>query len=315
MNENDIQKELDKVIEEAKIRVNIDVTSKFNRPIKILQIDPTDVCQAACPQCARETDKEFYRDNKRHLKLGTLLTLINHDEIMSLDKMFMCGNYGDPAASHNTLEIFRHFRETNPQITLGMNSNGGLQSTFWWYELAKILNQPTDYVVFSIDGLETTNSDYRVNVKWDKVMQNAEAFISAGGNAHWDMLAFKHNEHQIEDCKKLAKEMGFKWFRLKVTNRPLVKKLEYPVNFSRPEVVYGDIKCRALENQSAYVDSRGKLYPCCWLATPMTSEKINFDEIQASWDTDSPHPTCKSTCASCENQSNFTNQWLYEIEL
>jgi hypothetical protein len=29
------------------------------RNIKVLHLEPTDVCQAECPLCARETDKNF----------------------------------------------------------------------------------------------------------------------------------------------------------------------------------------------------------------------------------------------------------------
>jgi hypothetical protein len=44
--------------------------------------------------------------------------------------------------------------------------------------------------------LEDTNHLYRENVEWKKIMENARAFISAGGTAHWDMLIFDHNKHQ-----------------------------------------------------------------------------------------------------------------------
>ena len=30
---------------------------------------------------------------------------------------------------------------------------------------------------------------------FDKIMDNANAFISAGGNAHWKMIEFEHNKH------------------------------------------------------------------------------------------------------------------------
>ena len=40
-------------------------------------------------------------------------------------------------------------------------------------------------------------------------------FIEAGGVAYWDMLVFKHNEHQIEEVRQLAKNMGFKNVRIK----------------------------------------------------------------------------------------------------
>ena len=110
------------------------------RDIKVLHLESTDVCQAACPLCARETDKNFRKDRQHHLSMNQILKVFDKEKIKQLDKMFMCGNYGDPAAAKYTLDIFCEFRQINPDIVLGMNTNGAIQTTFWWYELAKILN-------------------------------------------------------------------------------------------------------------------------------------------------------------------------------
>ena len=37
-------------------------------------------------------------------------------------------------------------------------------------------------------------------------MENVNAFISAGGTAYWKFLIFKHNEHQVEEAKKLSEQ-------------------------------------------------------------------------------------------------------------
>ena len=187
------------------------------REIKVLHLESTDVCQAACPLCARELDPLFNKRKKNHLTINQILKHYDDDAIAKLDKVFICGNYGDPAAGKYTLDIFRYFRKINPTITLGMNTNGALQTTFWWHELGKLFTQPLDYVVFSIDGLEDTNGTYRVNVNWKKLMSNVEAYIAAGGTAHWDMLVYRHNQHQVEECEQLARHMGFTWFRAKVS--------------------------------------------------------------------------------------------------
>ena len=57
------------------------------------------------------------------------------------------------------------------------------------------------------------------NVNWNKVMENTMSFIGTGARAHWDMLVFEHNKHQVEESKEIAKEMGFSWFRTKETDR------------------------------------------------------------------------------------------------
>ena len=283
---------------------------------KILHLESTDACNAACPQCGRETDTTFDKNNLHHLTVEQIKSIVDVDTIRNLNKMFMCGNYGDPAAGKHTLEIYRYFRSINPTITLGMNTNGGLRSTDWWKELAGILNQPQDYVVFSIDGLEDTNHIYRVNVNWTKVLENTKAFIDAGGSAHWDMLVFEHNQHQVGRAEYLAKEIGFTWFRAKVSKRhsqtPILF-LHPPVGWKDPVVSEGHIECHALKESSIYVSAKGTVYPCCWLGYTTEHTIETFDSIQASW-ADRPLKICSDTCRQTKLGTSFTNQWQKEID-
>ena len=55
---------------------------------------------------------------------------------------------------------------------------------------------------------------YRVNASYDKIIENARAFIDVGGRAEWRMIVFKHNQHQIEEAEELARKYGFKHFSL-----------------------------------------------------------------------------------------------------
>lgn len=281
------------------------------RRIKVLHLEPTDVCQLACPLCARETDAEFNKRLQHHLTISQIQKHFSEKTVKGLDKVFMCGNYGDPAAGKYTLDIYRWFRELNPNITLGMNTNGALQTTFWWHGLGKIFNQPKDYVVFSIDGLEDTNPVYRVNSNWNKLMANVEAYIASGGAAHWDMLVYKHNQHQVDACEQLAKTLGFKWFRAKVSKRPMYQGLEAPINWQRPDIKKGPIKCHALGEKSAFIDAHGRLSGCCWLGekSPTTS----VEDVKITWATDTPNDVCYRTCSSDRNRTAFLDQWQREI--
>jgi len=280
------------------------------RKIKVLHLEPTDVCQLACPACSRETDVKFNKRLQHHLTIPEIQKHFSDRAIKEFDKMFMCGNYGDPAAGKYTLDIYRWFRKLNPNITLGMNTNGALQTTFYWHEIGRLFNQEKDYVVFSIDGLEDTNPVYRVNSNWAKLMSNIEAYISAGGRAHWDMLVYKHNQHQVDACEQLARDMGFKWFRAKVSRRELSKGIEHPIGWHIPTFTPGKISCSAKIDRGAYIDARGILYPCCW--TPDTENK--FKEIQLSWKSTAPNSTCMETCSLTQSKTIFLSQWQREVE-
>jgi MoaA/NifB/PqqE/SkfB family radical SAM enzyme len=288
-----------------------------DQDIKILHIEPTDACNAACPQCSRETDVTFNKINLHHLTVDQIKNIVDEDTIRNLDKMYMCGDYGDPAAGKHTLEIYKYFRQLNPTITLGMNTNGGLRNTDWWGQLGSILNTQKDYAVFSLDGLVDTNHIYRINVNFGKVIQNACAFIQVGGNAHWEMLVFEHNQHQVDQAEQMAKDLGFKWFRAKVSKRFKTHPIEFlkpPAAWNNPIVSEGKIKCPILLEKSLYISARGEIYPCCWLGanTDWTVDKFNL--IQNSWSTD-PNPICQSNCSKNKNGSSFSNQWQREVEL
>lgn len=285
------------------------------RDIKVLHLESTDVCQAACALCARETDPNFKKDRQHHLTMNQILRVFDQEKIQQLDKMFMCGNYGDPAAGKHTLDIYQEFRRINPDVVLGMNTNGGLQTTFWWYELAKIMNQPQDYVVFSIDGLESTNATYRQNVVWHKVMSNARSFIEAGGSAHWDMLVYQHNQHEVDACEQLARDMGFKWFRAKVSKRGFTDKLKFPTGWNPPQLQSAQVNCHALKEQSTYIDAQGRESPCCWLGSRQRDFVSDFESVQTSWNSVQPNIVCLDTCGTTTGSTRFTDQWQRETEL
>jgi len=280
------------------------------RDIKVLHLEPTDVCQAACALCARETDKNFKKDRQHHLSMDQILRVFDKEKIKQLDKMFMCGNYGDPAAGKHTLDIFQKFRKINPNIVLGLNTNGGIQTTFWWYELAKILNQPQDYVVFSIDGLEYTNATYRQNVVWNKLMSNAQSFVDAGGSAHWDMLVYRHNQHEVDACEQLARDLRFSWFRAKVSKRGFTDRLEFPIGWQPIETKISDsINCHALNEKSVYIDAQGNIGPCCWLGARQQEFITDFNAIPTV------DPICASVCGTTSEGTAFNQQWQKEVQL
>ena len=286
------------------------------RRLQVLHVEPTDVCQAACPLCARETDATFRKDQKHHLRIEQIQQHFSERVISKLDKMFMCGNYGDPAAGYYTMDIYNYFRKVNPEIVLGMNTNGAVQSTFFWHALGKLFNQAQDYCVFSIDGLESTNHVYRKNVNWEKLMSNVQSYIAAGGSAHWDMLVYKHNQHQVDACEQLARDMGFKWFRAKVSKRGFTDHLEFPIGWQQPAVKQGSIKCHVLNEKSMYIDAQGRLSPCCWLgATQQDFVKDDLATVKLTWKTNMPNPVCASACSTNKNKTVFQDQWQREIQL
>lgn len=184
------------------------------------QLEITTYCNAACPQCPRNISGGSVNPHLPlcHLSRQTIDRAFTPELCGRTRQIFFCGSYGDPIVHPDFLDILRDFRNKNPTLWLYIHTNGGVHDTAWWTELAEILNG-YGKIDFGIDGLEDTNHLYRRGVKFDKAINNAQAFIQAGGKAQWNYIVFKHNEHQIETARLLSEVIGFEKILFRGTGR------------------------------------------------------------------------------------------------
>lgn len=275
--------------------------------IESIQIDHTSKCNCLCPQCARVYDGKVNPE----MPIGEL-TVDDYKKIFvpeilkNLKQVTQCGNYGDIIASDTILDCLEWLRSVS-DTNITIMTNGSARNHLWWSRLASILGN-NGKVVFSIDGLDDTNSLYRINSNFEKIIENAKCFIEAGGKARWDYLVFAHNEHQIEQAKELAASLGFVEFNIKKTNRfineknyqgwvktdlkdqVITRKKEYtiqaPVKYKAASSSEFDniikehgtwenyvnqtkIDCKFKSQKSIFVDFEGRIWPCTWTASGM----------------------------------------------
>ena len=221
---------------------------------KVTQVhwEPTDKCNSGCAMCPRYDSQGFELSTLENVEwtLESFKKAWTVDFIKDLNKVLACGNFGDPCACKEFVDMYEYMREINPNIELACNTNGSLRTQDWWARLGKVITQRPDrtggYCTFSIDGLEDTNHLYRRGTIWKNIMRNAEAFIAAGGEAHWDFIVFEHNEHQVDEARDLAIKMGFKNFNVKRTTRwnqykngqgayPVIWKGKYLYDLKQPK--------------------------------------------------------------------------------
>ena len=204
--------------------------------IKNVHIEITSKCNALCPMCVRSMWGAKVNPNLElvELSLEDIKKIFTVEFVKQLKRMNFCGNYGDPAMANELLEVLAWLRKCNPEIFFSLSTNGGVRNQDWWKELSKFFNQPGSIVSFGIDGLEDTNHLYRINVKWHKLMNNSASFIKSGGNAVWNFIVFKHNEHQVHQAYDMSKEMGFKLFRKKETERFDLKDVHGKIVYAEP---------------------------------------------------------------------------------
>ena len=204
------------------------------------------------------------------------------------------GNLGDFALARDAQTIVRYLVDHG--VAVKINTNGSLRSPEWWSELAL----PGVEIGWALDGLADTHHLYRQDTDWQRVIDNARAFIRAGGAAVWRFIPFDHNRHQEQACQLLSQDLGFQrfeniWdgrdrgpvyhrdgrFSHWIGDRFAGESLDPPpvgellqnhitwfdastVNCGRdtPEL---DMQCIHKRNREIYVAADGSVYPCCFL--------------------------------------------------
>jgi len=206
----------------------------------------------------------------------------------------LCGTYGDPMMCNDIVEICQYFKKVNPALRIGAHTNGSLRKREIYEKLAGVL----DFLAFGIDGLEDTNHIYRRRTNFSKIIENATAFINAGGCAEWDFIVFRHNQHQVNAAMRLSEKYKFKKFNVKKTSRFFNKRHEYtdsldvqddqgnyeytifpPTDGKYLNKSYAGLKdkstekvlstscvsCNAKKIKEIYIGADGLVFPCGWL--------------------------------------------------
>lgn len=181
-----------------------------------MHVELTNACNAACPMCARfHNNSPLIRPEMEieQITLEQFKAWFPPEFLRKLKIVLFCGTVGDPGMAKDLYEICEYIAESNPESCVRLHTNGGMRKEDWWAKFGALAaKQRQDswkwQVIFSVDGLEDTNHIYRRNVDWTQLVKNIKAFTSAGGSADQDFLIFKHNEHQIEEARAFAKELG-----------------------------------------------------------------------------------------------------------
>jgi len=191
--------------------------------VKRLHIELSSRCNASCPACSRNYSGGPVADDLEltELSLDDIKRIVPVEIAKNLIGINFCGNVGDPGMAPDLIPILEYFREHSPKIVQQLRTNGGMRNEKFWTALGEFYkNQPPARdnhlfskagVVFSVDGLEDTNHIYRRGVIWDKLIRNMRAYSATGAFAVWEWLLFEHNEHQVEEARVLAKELGFEF--------------------------------------------------------------------------------------------------------
>ncbi len=240
-----------------------------------ISIEPTTSCNLRCPECpsglrsfTRDTgmlDFDFYK--KTLDELG--------DKLIYLYFYFQ----GEPFLHPRFLELVKYANEKKIYSVTSTNAH------YLKDDVAKLtVESGLSRVIISIDGTtQETYEQYRVGGSLEKVIEGTKNLIrwkrelkSKTPHVIFQFLVVKPNEHQIEEVKKLGKELGVDEVKFKTAQvydfengNELIPTID---KFSRYELkasgVYS-IKNKLLNHcwklwHSCVITWDGKIVPCCF---------------------------------------------------
>lgn len=200
---------------------------------KTVHLELTTKCRLECPKCDRTIALRKNTLSNKDMPFELIEKYASND---NYSKFTLCGSFGDPIYHPRFLDIIRTFKANNKIVDIFTNSSG--KKIEWWHELFSMLD-PNDKIWFGIDGLEDTCGIYRVNFTKQDFHFAMQLMTIArheyGLNPIWIFIAFRFNEHQIEEAKEKADKMGIsfclrkssRWDRediLKPINKELISK-------------------------------------------------------------------------------------------
>ena len=113
-------------------------------------------------------------------------------------------------------------------------------------------------VLFALDGTDKeTYEYYRVKCVWEKTLENARAFIDAGGWAVWSMVQFSWNEHQLETAMDMAKDMGFLHFHTIYSNRNVERGVG---THEIGKKFFSKVEPLCLDRKRLFITARGNVF-------------------------------------------------------
>lgn len=185
-------------------------------PVRSFNLEITNRCVLACSECAR-TGNPWVRDNLSDLPVSVLERVFPVSQRHRFEGLGvnLCGAHGDCIYHRQFHDVIRHLKAAG--LRLMVETNGSHRKREWWEKTCDLLGDD-DVITFSVDGLEDTNHLYRVNARWDDILA-AMRLCAERVTVSWKFIVFRHNEHQIDQAKALAQEIGVRDITFKKSAR------------------------------------------------------------------------------------------------
>ncbi len=270
------QRHLDSVLQHGNLRkwanlARVEIERKRRR-IKVnsrpylLILDPCNYCNLRCPLCPtgmKDLGREQSMMSFEHFRHYF------DPHIPYLFEVYM-HNWGESLINKEVYRMIAYAQEHN--VGTNLSSNLVILESD---DIDNLLDCGLEYLVVSLDGTTPESYEqYRVRGDYDRVMENLRELIRRRNLRQqktpvieWQYIVMKHNEHEIPEAERLAKEIGVDKLRFIPVGMPYeVKNRKEIADRWFPTGVSGRIESSHEEQQFGQADKPG---PCFYLYRSM----------------------------------------------
>ncbi|MEM9672942.1 MAG: SPASM domain-containing protein [Bacteroidota bacterium] len=255
--------------------------SRLNQQPKIsglpisLSVEPTTACNLRCPECPSGL-RSFSRPTGK-LPMDLYRQVI--DELQETLLYLLLYFQGEPYLHPQFLELVEQAARKNIYTATSTNAH------FLHDEAARqTVASGLDRLIISIDGTtQETYQSYRIGGKLDKVLEGANNVVrwkrklrSRTPHIIFQFLVVRPNEHQIEEVKQLAEQVGVDEVKFKTAQiydyqqgSPLIPTQEKYARYRQRADGSYTIKNKLLDHcwkmwHSCVMTWDGRIVPCCF---------------------------------------------------
>ncbi|MBK7884812.1 MAG: SPASM domain-containing protein [Chitinophagaceae bacterium] len=253
---------LRKVWNGIKVLSSFYISRILNKPVQwgypvSISFEPTTSCNLRCPECPSGL-RAFTRPTGMLQKDFFTKTIDDiYKELLYLIFYFQ----GEPFLNPEFLSMVKYASQKGIYTATSTNAHYLIDAV-----AKKTVESGLDRLIISIDGTtQDTYKQYRVGGNIDKVIQGAKNIVkwkkelkSKTPFIFFQFLVVKHNEHQIEEIKRLAKEVGVDEVRFKTAQ---VYDYENDPNQLIPSI---DKFSRYKKKADGTYSAKNKLANRCW---------------------------------------------------
>ena len=261
------------------------------------EVDTTNICQLKCPLCHTGLGTVNRHKGVMHFELFKKTI----DEIKDYCIWLSLYSWGEPFLNKEIDRYVAYANEANIATMISSNLNKPLTPDM----AERLIRSGLDVLIISLDGTtQEVYEVYRVEGHLDRVLDNIRLLVQKRKELgyqrpylEWQFIVMRQNEHQIDEARRLCKELG--------VDGIVFKKVDFPHGEDDPEVAEQWVPVATdgfrkdspfakpyAENggrcwrlwRSAVVNWDGGYAPCCYLTDASDDfGDVNTQSIKEIW--------------------------------